>query len=111
MMCSNLADLLPSPSSDSGFDLSSMKRLKFDGVNEQIILKKTMNWELIEQMMRTWDAVFNYSNAHPDDGLRPGEDLVACFTRQLMLEATRAGLRDKEVELNWALGLVLIKKK
>lgn len=110
MMCSNLADLLPSPSNDSGFNLSTMKRLKFDGVNEKIMLQKKMTWELIEQMMRTWDGVFNYLKAHPDDSLHPGGDIVTSFMRKLELEAKRAGLEEKEVEIHWALGLVLIKK-
>lgn len=109
-MCANLADLLPSPPIDSSFDLSTMKRLKFDGVNEPIILEKKMSWESIGQMMRTLGAVFNYLKAHPDDTVHQDGDLAARFTRQLKLEANNAGLLGNEVEVNWALGLVLIKK-
>jgi trans-aconitate 3-methyltransferase len=77
----------------------------------EVILRKIMTWEALENYLRTWSALHTFHAKHPEDRDHADGDIVQRFMRRL-----KDGVTDEvkspsdQVEVEFPLALIMIKK-
>ncbi|KAF8305002.1 S-adenosyl-L-methionine-dependent methyltransferase [Clavulina sp. PMI_390] len=87
-------------------------RLSANDQHREVILKKTVSWDGLDSYLRTWSPLVAYWEAHADDKANPSGDIVKRFTQKLRDEVEKdlGGNPGEEVELEWPLALIMIRK-
>ena len=77
-------------------------------------MRKRMTWHDVYEYFRTASALHTFLEQHPEDGMRPEGDIGMRFWRSLLSgAAVQDGVAvqpEDEVEVEWPLALILVKK-
>lgn len=122
----SLYDVLPFPSSTTGWDTSSFRRQKFDQTSSSayvplngdlseppttehfpICMQKTMTLRGLREQFKTWSSVHTYMQKHSPEK-HVVDDFVDGKLGQCLGDAEHN--ENAEYEVQWPLGLMLMKK-
>ncbi|KAF8326835.1 S-adenosyl-L-methionine-dependent methyltransferase [Cantharellus anzutake] len=77
----------------------------------EVILNKRVSWDGLTHYLHTWSALHAYWNEHPEDKGRSDGDIVTRFVGSLRdILKQDLGMIPAEVELEWPLALIMLKK-
>jgi trans-aconitate 3-methyltransferase len=75
-------------------------------------MKATRSWQHMDSYLRTWSVLLSYHERHPEDKARQGRgkegDILNRFLENLK---DKLPLASDEVDIEWPLALMMIKKK
>lgn len=73
-----------------------------------------MTWHDLYEYFRTASALHTFLEQHPEDKVRPEGDIAMRFWKSLLSDASAqdgvAVQAEEEVEVEWPLALILVKK-
>jgi len=86
-----------------------------------VILRKKVSWEGFEAYLRSFSSLHTFHEHYPDDMKREDGDITERFMRSLKEEMKKADAKDgtageatdsnEQVEIEWPLALVMVKRK
>ncbi|KAG8221392.1 hypothetical protein J3R82DRAFT_1570 [Butyriboletus roseoflavus] len=81
---------------------------------QPILMRKRMTWDDLYGYLRTASALHTFLEQHPEDKVRPDGDIAVRFWKSLLSGASaQDGVTiqaEEEVEVEWPLALILVKK-
>lgn len=87
-------------------------KLSTNDQHREVVLRKTLTWEGVENYLRTWSPLVAYWDAHSDDKANKEGDIVKRMVKKLrdgVSEELGEPAKD-EVELEWPMALIMIRK-
>lgn len=79
-----------------------------------ILMRKRMRWRDLYGYFRTMSALETFLERHPEDAMRPEGDIGVRFYKGLLSSAEAqdgvAVQEEEEVEVEWPLALILVKR-
>lgn len=81
---------------------------------QPILMRKRMTWHDLYGYFRTASALYTFLERHPEDEMRPEGDIGMRFWKSLLSGASAqdgvAVRAEEEVEVEWPLALILVKR-
>jgi hypothetical protein len=71
-----------------------------------VILRKKMTWESLLSYFQTWSSLHTYLERYPEDRQHPEGNVSVRFWNKLKGAASK----DDEVEVEWPVAMILVKK-